>query len=113
MQRETSGEVLSFVQDLEGGSSAEIESSAIVFVFSEHGQLLGQEDPYPSQGIEPKARVGGSPEVNAGQPSPKDSGSASDVRLKALAGVPDDPVQGPGRDPDMGTCEVFGPRGLT
>ena len=93
--------------------SAEIERGAIVFVLPKQGHTLGQEDPSASQGIESQARVRASPEANAGQPSPKDSGSASDVRLKALAGVPDDPVQGPGRDPDMGTCEVFGPRGLT
>ncbi len=113
MQREAPGEVLNLIQDVELCCSAKIERGPIVFVLSEQGNVIGQEDPYSSQGVEPETRVGASPEANAGQPSPEDSGSGSSVRLKALTGVPDDPVQGPGRDPDMGSCEGSGPRGLT
>ena len=54
MQGNFPDDVVNLVQNVEIGGSTEIEFHAVVFVFPERGQMLGQEEPCAAWAFRPK-----------------------------------------------------------
>lgn len=61
VERKSADDMLRLVQDVDCSRSSKVERGAIVFIFSEQGQPLGEEEPRSGQCIDAEAGVGAGP----------------------------------------------------